>query len=221
MLVTNEKPVPDGKLVIVLRRDTALRLPEYAAPRDYPLLLTTTDATASVREYGIGEAKWQAFFWGLEVTRNSEHADGYGKDLFPFTNVISFTILPNSDKYEAALLKYIRSCDHEWITHPSIAPPLTYCETCRVDMSDLATVMDPKTTEPPALVVESTDLDRMSHAFDGKDPHVSATEEQSSGGPAHLVISVDEIPEDIHRLVDGQLGGEADAAVDDPDTTEF
>lgn len=212
------KPVPDGKIVVVLRHDTSLRVPTYGPPAlDGQVSLTTGASTAAVREYGVSEAKWQAHFWGVEITRTKSHPDGFGKDLFPFTNVLTFSILSNSAAYEMKMLDYIRQCEHKWITLPQV-PPLTYCEECRVDMSDLGTVMDPTTTSAPSLVVESNDLDRMSHAFDGKDPFARA--EPPAAGPMLLVIDAGEIPDEVHRLVDEQLG-DAGPAVDDPDTTEF
>jgi hypothetical protein len=198
-------------------------LPDYGTSLDGPVALSTADGHASAREYGIDEAKWNVHDWGVEVTREPNHPDGCGKDLFPFTNMLTFTVLPNSKQYEALLLEYIRNCEHVWITHPRIVPPLTYCEECRVDMSDLAVVMDPKTADTPALVVESLDLDRISHAFDGQDPfsRLDSIDGLETSGPTMLVISADDVSENIQRLVDEQLGGEAESGVDDPDNTEF
>lgn len=214
------KPEPDGKLVVALKHDVDLRVSlGRPLPGSSIAPLITDEASASVREYSISEAKWEAQYWGLEITRGPSHPAGRGKDIFPYGNLLSFTVTANSAEYELKLLEFIRQCEHQWITHPHTMVPLTYCETCRVDMADLASVMDPSTTSTPALVVESSDLDRVSHAFDGRDPFQQQQQQDvHNHGPTTIVLNVDEISDDVHRIVDEQLGS---SDIDDPDTTEF
>lgn len=215
------KPMQDGKFIVVLRDDTSLRAPQHDMSIDGPAALITNLATASIREYPFSCSKWNMHSWGLEITRLKEHPDGSGKDIFPFANVLSCTAIPNSNEYDELLLSYLRLCDHEWLTYPGIMPPLTYCSICRLDMNDLAEVMDPATVEPPAVVVDSPDFDRVSHGFDGRDPF----EEAASVSPAIQVIDVSELPTEVLDEVDRQIEalGEQSSpgAIDDPDGTDF
>lgn len=144
---------------------------DYLAQRpemDGKVVLKTTDGEEHCHIFR-NDNNWEQAHFGVVFKPNDPGAPE--AIVFPWTNVVHYEIYGNSSEYNAAMIKWLQDCDHEWLTHPQVG---NYCKWCRLDMNTMVPLLEGKLDEPPALVITSAWVDRQATAFEG-DPTEQTT----------------------------------------------
>lgn len=88
--------------------------------------------------------------------------------VYPWSNLSYYEVFENSAAYVAATLKWLRDCDHDWLSHPQFG---NYCRVCRLNMNNLDYVLNPDTKDIPQLHTRSDAMDAACEKLSGRDPH--------------------------------------------------
>lgn len=113
------------------------------------------------------------------------------RKVFPWSNILWYEVKLNSEWFNEDMLKWLKDCDHEWLTHPRVG---NYCQHCRLDMSDMGRLYEDKLSEPPPLVITDKTIDKEAGEFEGTSLEDMAGQPHQHAGPHIRIVALGEDP---------------------------